>query len=74
MSKSNLKLVEINISSLSDFEREQVEARSSIDPLDTYIQKVESLAELLNCSEEEAERIILNRVNCMRRTTLTLKR
>lgn len=71
---SNLKLIEINMSSLSIHELEQVEARSSIDPLDTYIQKIEAMAELLECNEEEAERIILKRVDVMRRKTLTLNR
>ena len=60
---SNLKLVEINMSSLSAYEREQVEAQESTDPLELYIQKIESLAELLGCSEEAAERIILDRIH-----------
>ena len=60
---SNLKLVEVNMSSLSAFERDQVEALSSTDPLELYIQKIESLAELLGCSEEDAERIILDRIH-----------
>lgn len=69
---SNLKLVEINMSSLSVFEQEQLIADNSQDPLDLYIQKIESLADLLGCTEDDAERIILGRVNVMRRKTLTL--
>lgn len=32
------------------------------DPMDVYIQKIETLAELLGCTEEQAERIILERI------------
>lgn len=70
--RSNLKLIEINMSSLSEFEQDQITADNSLDPLDLYIQKIESLADLLNCTEDDAERIILNRVSVMRRKTLTL--
>ena len=69
---SNLKLIEINMSSLSEFEQQQIVADNSQDPLDLYIQKVEALADLLNCSEQDAEHIILNRVHVVRRKTLTL--
>lgn len=72
MNKSNLRLVEINMSSLSEFEQEQLVADNSQDPLDLYVQKVEALADLLGCTEDEAERIILLRVSVMRRKTLTL--
>ena len=72
MNTSNLKLVEINMSSLSAHEQEQLVADNSQDPLDLYIRKVESLADLLNCSEEDAEHIILNRVHVVRRKILTL--
>lgn len=34
----------------------------SPDPMDVYIQKIETLAELLGCTEEQAERIILERL------------
>ena len=69
---SSLKLIEINMSSLSEFEQQQIVADNSQDPLDLYIQKIEALADLLDCTEENAERIILTRVNVMHRKTLTL--
>ena len=69
---SSLKLIEINMSSLSEFEQQQIVADNSQDPLDLYIQKIECLADLLDCTEEDAERIILTRVNVMHRKTLTL--
>lgn len=69
-----LKLVEINMSALSEFEQEQLTADNSQDPLDLYVQKVEALADLLNCTEADAECIILSRVSVMHRKTLTLKR
>lgn len=72
MNKPNLKLIEINMSSLSEFEQEQITADNSQDPLDLYVQKVEALADLLGCTEDDAERIILNRVSVMRRKTLAL--
>lgn len=34
----------------------------SPDPLDIYIEKIEALSQLLGCSEEEAEQIILTRL------------
>lgn len=60
--RSNLRLVEINMSSLSTFEQEQITASTSTDPLEVYIKKIEQLADALDCSEADAEAIILNRV------------
>ena len=70
--KSNLKLIEINMSSLSEYEQQQLVTDDSQDPLDLYIQKIESLSDLLNCTEDDAERIILSRVSVMRRHKLSL--
>ena len=70
---TSLKLIEVNMSSLSAFEQERITADNSQDPLELYIQKVEALAELLDCTEQDAEHIILNRVHVIRRKTLTLR-
>lgn len=60
----------ISLSTLSEFEQGQM----ATDPLDLYIEKIEALASLLDCTEIEAEHIILSRVNIARRKTLTLRR
>lgn len=56
--------VEINMGALSDYERAQVDARNGADT-DPYLvltRKVTHLADLLGCNEDEAERILLNRL------------
>lgn len=67
--KSNLVLREINMSSLGQYERDQIVDEISQDPLDLFIAKVDALADLLDCSEQAAEDIILSRVH---RRTLSL--
>lgn len=41
---------------------DDVPPEESPDPLDVFIHKVEALAELLGCTEEQAEHLILQRL------------
>jgi len=56
------KWLEIPASYLQNYELDQQRDRLSPDPMDILIAKVAHLAELLNCSEEQAERILFKRI------------
>ena len=55
---------EISMSSLHDYELAQVEAQVSdlSDPYLVLIRKVTHLANMLGCTEDEAERVLFNRM------------
>ena len=57
-------VIEISMSDLSEHEHAQVLSRlqTQTDPYVTLTNKVTRLAELLNCSEEEAERLLFDRL------------
>ena len=54
----------VNFSALREYELEQVMAQTNdmTDPYEVLTRKVTHLAALLRCSEEQAERIILDRI------------
>ena len=55
--------LEISFSDLRAYEREQVEdATRPSDPYEVLVRKVSHLAELLDTTEEEAERILFDRI------------
>jgi len=56
--------LEIPFSALHEYELEQVEARLQVstDPFDVLAGKVEHLAQLLGCSEAQAERVLFARL------------
>lgn len=55
---------EINMSALSAHEQQTLDERLSplSDPYTVFTNKVTHLAELLNCTEREAERILLEKL------------
>lgn len=57
-------VIEISMSSLSEHEHAEVMARmhTQNDPYVTLTNKIERLAELLHCTEAEAERLFFDRL------------
>jgi hypothetical protein len=56
--------LEISMSSLRAYEVERLEARITVDtdPYEILTKKVKHLAQLLSCSEADAERVLFERV------------
>lgn len=55
--------IEIPFADLHDYEQAQVEdSTKPADPYEVLVRKVTHLAQLLNVSEQEAERILLDRI------------
>ena len=57
--KISVQITEISLTGSAGEQQDVVDCES--DPLLQYIKAVEELAELLDCSEEEAERYLLSR-------------
>lgn len=55
-----LRAIEISMADLHDNELRNLSVQD--DPADVLIAKVEHLAELLGCSEQKAERLLLQRL------------
>lgn len=56
----NNKIEFVSLTTIHEEQRDMPCYKS--DPLKQYIRKIERLAKVLDCTEEEAERIILERV------------
>ena len=57
--KVSVRIIEISLTDWLGEQQDVVDYES--DPLLQYIRAIEELAELLDCSEEEAERYLLSR-------------